>query len=420
MSPGFKPAKKRQLGGERRKITATRLIQERKAAATFRREEAKRLKKFGGKDPHTVPSGEVLRKAKEQELLKMYGLSFGNPAINLYNHAKNSKYADTIHRIGLHKFFCIYWMPEQQQIYAARCMQNSDAIFTIDATGGIVTLADKHDPSIMLYQCMIITNKGSVPVFQMVSADQTALAIGYFLWFILSKGAPILLIVVTDFGWALLPAVAKVFGMCHDLRNYLQTCYNVAVLGTDILPQTYIRLDVSHLIHMVTRWKCLREKGQAVRNFYKRCIGQAYQMSDLKTLAYFLESVLTVALSEYVGVTEKDDNMPSEVRLQYRNKTIRDITGNEIDEHEETADKHDEDWVSKNDIASTSDCNTWANMMYNSAENLAQQSKGGSIINGCYQPEFAKKLKKQLLPYVPLWKGVMRLHLLESSQSSGI
>lgn len=87
--------KKRQLRGPRRIQTATRLVKERKAATTYRNEEATRLKKFCGKDPPTLPSAEVLRKAKEQHLLKVLGLSFGNPALNLQHHAKNGKHAGT-------------------------------------------------------------------------------------------------------------------------------------------------------------------------------------------------------------------------------------------------------------------------------------------------------------------------------------
>lgn len=112
------------------------------------------------------------------------------------------------------------------------------------------------------------------PVFQMVSADQSALQIGHFMRLILSPGAPIPPIVVSDFGWALLIAVSQAFGKCTDLQEYLQKCYNVAVRDEDSLPTIYLRLDVSHLIAMIPRWKSLKEqrKGCAVRRFYLRCL----------------------------------------------------------------------------------------------------------------------------------------------------
>lgn len=66
--------KKRQLRGQRRKEVANKLIEQNKDAMIFRQDEAKRLKKFGGKNMPIVPSAAVLRKAKKQQLLKIYGL----------------------------------------------------------------------------------------------------------------------------------------------------------------------------------------------------------------------------------------------------------------------------------------------------------------------------------------------------------
>lgn len=35
---------------------------------------------------------------------------------------------------------------------------------------------------------------------------------------------------------------------------------------------------------------------------------------------------------------------------------------------------------------------------------------GGSRPNGCFNPAFALRVSKQLLPFVPLWTGIMRPH----------
>lgn len=40
--------------------------------------------------------------------------------------------------IGLLKFNCIYWTPEQAQIYSARCRNNRNTTLALDATGNIV------------------------------------------------------------------------------------------------------------------------------------------------------------------------------------------------------------------------------------------------------------------------------------------
>lgn len=54
-----------------------------------------------------------------------------------------------------------------------------------------------------------------------------------------------------------------------------------------MLPACYIRLDVSHLIKMVAKWKCLKGKEKTlVRIFTLRCISQAYLMESFKDVEY--------------------------------------------------------------------------------------------------------------------------------------
>lgn len=404
--------KKRQLRGQRREKIAIKMIEQRKDAVTFRREEARRLKKFGGKNIPILPNTTVLRKAKEQQLLKMHGLEFANPLINLLHQSECGKYAGSIHSIGLLKIHCMYWTPEQQQMYVTRCKKDSNAILTIDATGSIVKRDKQQDSHVFLYQCMLVTQEGSVPVFQMVSADQRSYQIANFLRFILTKGVPYPPIVTCDFGRAILNAVAEIFGRCSDLPAYLQKCYNVVVSSiSNDLPATYIRLDVSHLIAMVSRWKCLKTKVLAARRLYLRCIAQAYQMSDFKTLAYFLESVLAVALSEYLGTTKNDIVVPAQIRMEVLDRTIEGVAFTDLNADDNEA-IQDKDNASDNDILEddTSDWKTWTNTIYATAQDIGNKSKEGTIINACFNPDFALRLKKQLIPYLPLWTGIMRLH----------
>jgi len=98
--------KKRQLRGQRRKIITKTLIERKMDAITFRRLEAKRLKDFG--EPPIIPKATVLRKAKEQSLLKKHGFLYANPVLNLLQSSKQEKYSGAIHSIGILEFFCIY------------------------------------------------------------------------------------------------------------------------------------------------------------------------------------------------------------------------------------------------------------------------------------------------------------------------
>lgn len=281
---------KRQLRGKRRKIVSATLIERKIDAITFRRQEAKRLKDFDDIELSIIPNAAVLRKAKEQRLLERHGLSYANPILNLLQSSKQGKHS-AIHNIGLLDFFCIYWNLEQQLLYRARNKKNSIGFMTIDATGGVIKRYSNCEPPIFLYQCMYVDNDESIPVFQMVSADHKSMHIAYFLRKIIAKGNKAPRMVVCNFGWAILIAIAEIFAKCIDLRHYLKKCFNI-LHGIDTIP-CFIRLDVSHFISMISRWNCLKQRDKLlVRKFYLRSLSQAYKMTSLKELHTFLKQFL--------------------------------------------------------------------------------------------------------------------------------
>ncbi|KOB64605.1 Uncharacterized protein OBRU01_23985 [Operophtera brumata] len=389
--------KKRQLRGLRRLEVANFLIDGGKDAVTWRRKEAGRIKKFGDKNPPILPTNEVVRKAKEQQLLTKYGLQFGNPAINLLKSAEHGKLVGCIQSIGLHKFNCIYWLPEQLQIYVSRVRNDPHATLTIDATGGIAEREKSLKPRIFLYQCVLVTRDGSMPTFQMVSADQRSIIVNSFLSHILAENAPIPPIVVTDFGWSLLIAVAQVFGGCVNLSDYLQKCYNAITNEATSLPSTFMRLDVCHLMSMVTRWPSLKGKDKClVRRFYKWCIGKAHQITNLEDLSYFIESVLIVAISKCIGFEPSGKLQPSVDRLNFLNSKIKGIELNNDDDNED-ADQSDEEARNINNgeceiVAeqNAAECESertgwksWRDKLYDAAVKIADQSSNGDTINAC-------------------------------------
>lgn len=172
------------------------------------------MKEFRDKIPPIFPSAAVLRKAKEERLLNQHGLIFSNPILNLLNTAKYVKYTGLIIKIGLLPFYYMYWTPEQQLLYVARCKSDPEAFLTIDATGGIIKRESSQDSPVFLYQCVLVSKDGSVPVFQKISADHRTLMISFFLRNIIARNVPIPRTVVTDIGWALLIAVSDVFAKC--------------------------------------------------------------------------------------------------------------------------------------------------------------------------------------------------------------
>ncbi|CAL1672842.1 unnamed protein product [Lasius platythorax] len=154
-----------------------------------------------------------------------------------------------------------------------------------------------------------------------------------------------------------------------------------------MLPTCYIRLDVSHLINMVAKWKCLKGKDKTlVRAFNLRCISQVYQMDTFAEIKYVMKSLLSVALSKTIGCTTEGKSLTSDVRMQYLNNMIK---GN-IDVKIETVINNDIDDVNQeveypiNDYETNADATNWinwSNSILDSAKQIAKESEYGSIIN---------------------------------------
>lgn len=229
-------------------------------------------------------------------------------------------------------------------------------------------------------------------------SDGDAINIAQFLRHILATDAPIPPIVATDFVWALLIAVAEVFGKCSSFNDYLKMCFDAISLKKVTLPPTYIRLDVSHLIAMVARWNCLRGKEKIlVRRFYLRCVAQIYQIATIKNLVYFVESLLTVALSLYIDKNTSGNMLPSEERIRFLSDRIKGMSI--INEDDEGAESDIEESYEDPDENSVNEhWKSWSDQRLNAAKKLAKESSvGGVTLNACYNKDFAKRLHKYLM-----------------------
>jgi len=223
--PEFLHKKKRQLKGHLRQKVASQLLDNKQDASTWRSNKAKDLMNNGDPIPPILYNTTVLRKAKQQELDRRLELEHCDPILNL-NLAKYEFLAGIIRNLGLDPFFCMYWTEEQKIFYKTMINQNSNSFLTIDATGSFAKklklINNEKSPHIYLYQCVLVTETTSNPVFQMVSTKQDASTITYFFLSILADGAPSPRMIVIDFSKALLMAVVKAFANCAD--TYILIC----------------------------------------------------------------------------------------------------------------------------------------------------------------------------------------------------
>jgi len=103
----------------------------------------------------------------------------------------------------------------------------------------------------------------------------------------------------------------------------------------------------------------------------------------------------------------------SDTCMQHLNNTIKGHINNEmetiINDNSDENQEIDESFIDDTKMNShNADWMDWSNSVLNSAKRIADESDNGNIINACYNSEFVKQVKMRLLPYLPIWTGIMR------------
>ena len=155
----------------------------------------------------------------------------GSKVLNNLMNAMHIIHVDCIHKIGLYSFFCYYWTEEQ--IFAYKISNDDHSFITIDATGSVCKhIKYEHNKSkhIFLYLCMIVTSNDSISSNADISngfSRQNIVAITTWLLKILNCNIPLSRMVVCDFSQAILASVFKIFADKCNLREYMQTCFDM-------------------------------------------------------------------------------------------------------------------------------------------------------------------------------------------------
>lgn len=262
--------KKRQLRGDRRKQVAEEL--KGKSAYLWQREAAHKRMNFDDNKPADLYSSEVLRKVIQETIEKELGLKSGdNPIISLFKVAQSPEYAGSIREICLYKPFIMYWLPEQIALYNLWLKNDKIGSISIDATGSItkpLPTADGSKSIIYLYQAVTNYNDKIFPLFQMISGKHDANTLYYWIREWLRSGAKIPKEVITDYSMALLIASSLAFNQ-RSLQNYLDECFHQIFSSSTYLERMcLLRIDIAHLIKMITRWPCFSKDQPYVKDFF--------------------------------------------------------------------------------------------------------------------------------------------------------
>lgn len=396
---GVPHKKKRALKGTERAAVQKDLLH--KKAIVCRREMTKEME-YGDPEPSHLYTTNVLRKARQEGKDKELGVHKMQNVIESINNLKyDVQYAGVIREIGLDKFYCMYWSPLQMDIYKDVVKLKNP--ISIDATGSLVQKIDrknKRSCAIFLYQAVASGISGIVPLFQMLSEKHDANIIQYWMNEWLRCGGKIPCEVITDFSFALLNAVTRAFNSC-SLPQYIKTCLKYLNCEEVTMPTCRIRLDIAHVIKMVTRWPCFRGKAPRIKDFYLRCVGFLTTIKSKDQFEDILHSILIVALSEC-----DDNDTECANRQEFLLEIIRNFTIDKNENPDEGSASNDNHLLDEIDTIIEDDNSSHFDKLRASAKDFAEKTHSGQRPNAYYCPDFVTSFMRFATYYV-LWTNVM-------------
>lgn len=315
---------KRPLKGTKRKIVGQQLLTD--IASNWRRNNVIGME-FGQTSPPNLYQSNVLRKAKQQYNDSHLGITIKNPIESLVELKRNSRFAGSIHTIGIDPFLVHYWTGHQLIIYKDECKKYCRV--SVDATGGIVKKIQRSSlnlPSahIFLYEAVINTSAGQIPITQMISEKQDTLSIFNWIAQWMRCAIQVPNEAICDYSFAILGAMAMAFSKNSGIKSYVDQCFGVAIGSHKNLPKCYIRIDVAHIIKIFCRNKHLEgKKNWYLKQFYVRGMRLLISATNTDRFKNVLTALITVMLSEIDGWMDNQEENPSESSRKYLLKMIK-------------------------------------------------------------------------------------------------
>lgn len=233
----------------------------------YRKYEARQLMLPGDVEPPILPSSDVLRQAKKEGIDKNLGidkLDSRDIVRSIEDMNLSPQYCRLIQEVGGLPFRVLYGSPTQFHLYQEyrRLKRNWPTIY-VDATGSLVKKLQRKNGiksgHIFLYVIVINFNGITACVYQMLSERHDSVTI--MLWFLrwIQNGAHIPKEAICDYSRALLMGMSMAFNK-QPIKTYIsdrfRTISSSCRMGKE--PNTFIRIDVAHFIHMICRWKCFK------------------------------------------------------------------------------------------------------------------------------------------------------------------
>lgn len=169
-----------------------------------------------------------------------------------------------------------------------------------------------------MYEGVINTSAGQIPITQMISEKQDTLTIFNWIAQWMRCGIQTPNEAVCDYSLALLNAMAMAFCKNSSIKLYVSQCFEVASGHHQNLSNCYIRIDIAHIIKIICRNKNLQgKKNWSLKEFYVRGIRLLVTATNIDQFKNILTVLITVMLSKTDGWMDNKKENPSEISRTY-------------------------------------------------------------------------------------------------------
>jgi len=400
---------KRPLKGLKRSLVGAELLTD--IPSNWKRKSVSNLK-FGCDLPPNVYSNNVLSKAKQQHSDNVLGITEKCPIKSVIELKHNSIHSGSIHGIGCDPFLLHYWTNHQLVIY--KDVSKSYCRICIDATGSVVKKIQRSSlnltsSDIFLYMAVVHTDFGQIPITQMLSERHDTLTIYYWLGQWLKSGVKIPNEAVSDYSRALLGAMAKAFSNCSSLHSYIDKCFLALNGHIGELPTCFLRVDVSHMVKLFSRIKCLiGVKNKYLKEFYVRALRLLLTSVTLTSFKEILCAIFTVIFSETDGWLMNDEAIetPAEKCRNYLLSLMKGISNDTFETIDNDGDESNDIFVENDGIVNHDrGIVNYINCIEN--EGKTNASVQGNRMSAYYLPELGKYIQRLCYDF-PLWTGIMK------------
>jgi hypothetical protein len=283
-------------------------------------------------------------------------------------------------------------------------------VLTIDATGSLFRdpffkerneyeLNNHNNKPYYLYSAMFkdLSNPKTIPIMQCISQNHSTA--GTINW--LSTGYKDITThpfeVRVDASSMLILACSKFFNGT-DTNSYLKLCYE-SLCSNQNLIKTIIRIDKSHMIKLMSRWKLWNESkcGRVTKYFYINTLKKILEEKNFEKIKNVLRLLFIIMHSPYQSSLQENS-----IQSIYEYKgDMNNIEENEVDEV--YIKKEYDESIEENQITGI----VWHEEILEEVKIMLTNETTNEIKrNNFYLPEFEKDILR-VMKIVPLWTSIM-------------